>query len=1051
LKAKWGMDRHFISQYPNISSRLLKKVENYSRMKKLLRILVVEDSEDDALLVLHQIKNGGYDIDYERVQTAETMKAALNEKTWDIILSDYKMPHFNGIEALSIFKESGIDIPFIIISGTIGEETAVEAMKAGAHDYVMKNNMLRLLPAIEWELRESKNRAERKLLEQKLIQAEALKISEEKYRNIFDHIPDGLLLLEVTDDGRFRNLEMNSSLANLTGIDRSYMIGKFQEEVVPEETAKIVNAKYRRCVETGLPIEEESELELSVGKRIFQSSFIPIRNETGRIHRIVGITHDITEHKQAVDALRESEEKHRILFRDSPDAYLILKDGIFVDCNPATEVMLRGDRSQIVGQLPEAISPEFQPDGCKSSEAAAEKIKTALTTGINTFEWVHRRFDGTDFFVEVTIALMKLNGKPALFTAWRDITKHKLAEEALRESEERYRQLVEMSPDAIAIHQHGKIVYINTAGAIQFGVQKPQEMIGKSILDVVHPDYRAAVIQRVEKTMSGESAPYAVEKFIKLDGTIFDVEVTAIPSVYQGKPATQVVIRDITERKQAEEALQYEQTLLRLLIDNIPDFIYTKDTACRKTLSNMADVQHMGAKSEAEVLGKDDFAFHPKEIAEKFFTDDQLVIQTGQPLLNCEEYSFDEEGQIKWLLTSKFPLRDEKGQIIGLVGITRDITKPKQAEEALRESEERFRHLFEVSPEAIMLIDPFDTKEDWPIVDCNEIACKMNGYTREELIGKSIDIVNISVGKPEERAVYLEKLRQAPLIHLETFHRHRDGHIFPTEVSTSLVTFLGREMVLGIDRNISERKQAEEEIKLKNEQLLKLNAEKDKFFSIISHDLKSPFNSFLGLTQIMAEELPSLTMSQVQEIAMSMSKSATNLYRLLENLLQWAKMQRGLIPFDPEVILLHPVVDECIATMLEPAKKKGIDLTSDIQENLKVFADNNMLQTVIRNLISNALKFTRKGGKISISAKATGDKSVEISVKDSGIGMKPEMIDNLFRLNVKTNREGTEGEPSSGLGLLLCKEFVEKHGGKIWVESEVGKGSTFHFTLQIGT
>lgn len=326
----------------------------------------------------------------------------------------------------------------------------------------------------------------------------------------------------------------------------------------------------------------------------------------------------------------------------------------------------------------------------------------------------------------------------------------------------------------------------------------------------------------------------------------------------------------------------------------------------------------MGAKSEAEVLGKDDFAFYPKQMAEGFYNDDLTVIQKGEPVLNREEFIIDEKGEKTWLLTSKLPLRDKDNQIIGLVGIGRDITG---------------------------------------------------------------------------------------------------------------------------------RKKAEEEIRLKNEQLLKLNAEKDKFFSIIAHDLRGPFSGFLGLTELMAEDLPSFTMDEIQEFSVSMRNSATNLSHLLENLLQWSRMQQGLIPFDPEVIQLLPVVDECMAIMLEPAKNKGIEITSDIPVDLKVFADNNMLQAVIRNLVSNALKFTRKDGKISVSAKSTGDKCVEISVKDSGIGMKAEMVGNLFRLDVKTNRHGTEGEPSTGLGLLLCKEFVEKHGGKIWVESEVEKGSTFHFTI----
>jgi signal transduction histidine kinase len=240
---------------------------------------------------------------------------------------------------------------------------------------------------------------------------------------------------------------------------------------------------------------------------------------------------------------------------------------------------------------------------------------------------------------------------------------------------------------------------------------------------------------------------------------------------------------------------------------------------------------------------------------------------------------------------------------------------------------------------------------------------------------------------------------------------------------------------------------ADAEIKYQNKELVKLDAEKDKFFSIIAHDLRSPFNSFLGLTQIMAEELPSLTMAQIQEIAIKMSKSATNLYRLLENLLEWSQIKNGTFSFNPEVLQLSLVVNGCVEIMNVSAKNKNIKIANEIAVGIEVLADRNMIQTIIRNLVSNALKFTPKGGKVNISSKASDNKNIEIAIHDSGIGMSHELIDNLFRIDMKTNRLGTDNEPSTGLGLLLCKEFIEKQGGKIWVESEVGKGSTFSFSI----
>jgi signal transduction histidine kinase len=166
----------------------------------------------------------------------------------------------------------------------------------------------------------------------------------------------------------------------------------------------------------------------------------------------------------------------------------------------------------------------------------------------------------------------------------------------------------------------------------------------------------------------------------------------------------------------------------------------------------------------------------------------------------------------------------------------------------------------------------------------------------------------------------------------------------------------------------------------------------------------------------------------------------------LENLLEWSRMEQGLIPFEPKSMLLLPAVTECTSILQDAANNKGIKIQTLVDDKTTVFADHNLLQAVIRNILSNAVKFTPKGGTIIIQGKED-DKNTTISIKDSGIGMDAKILENLFQLDVKTNRKGTDDEPSSGLGLILCKEFVEKHGGKIWVESEENMGSTFYFSL----
>jgi CheY-like chemotaxis protein len=203
----------------------------------------------------------------------------------------------------------------------------------------------------------------------------------------------------------------------------------------------------------------------------------------------------------------------------------------------------------------------------------------------------------------------------------------------------------------------------------------------------------------------------------------------------------------------------------------------------------------------------------------------------------------------------------------------------------------------------------------------------------------------------------------------------------------------------------------------------------------------------MGLTQIMAEELPSLTMDEIQNMAVLMRKSSANLFRLLSNLLEWSSMQRGLTVFKPSAFQLEQKISESLAVVLEVAKRKYITLKYDITPGLMVFGDGNMIEGILRNLVTNATKFTPAGGDVLVSARLNPENLIEISIKDSGIGMNQHMMDHLFNIDENTSREGTEGEPSTGLGLIICKDFVEKHGGRLWVESQVGKGSTFHFTI----
>ncbi len=250
---------------------------------------------------------------------------------------------------------------------------------------------------------------------------------------------------------------------------------------------------------------------------------------------------------------------------------------------------------------------------------------------------------------------------------------------------------------------------------------------------------------------------------------------------------------------------------------------------------------------------------------------------------------------------------------------------------------------------------------------------------------------------------------------------------------------------------ISQRKQMHQTL-IKNERKLQeLNETKDKFFSIIAHDLKNPFNSMLFFSKLLTEDFEQYNCKKQKNFIAIIHKGIKNTYKLLENLLLWSQTQKGIIDFKPQNENLYLLLEETLSLLRQLAEDKGIILKNFISEDMKVWTDKNMLLTILRNLISNAIKFTPKGGEITVSTQLITDKNqqeyTQISVKDTGMGISKEKIIQLFKISENVSTKGTEGETGTGLGLILCKEFVEKHGGKIWVESGVGQGSEFIFTL----
>jgi len=373
-----------------------------------------------------------------------------------------------------------------------------------------------------------------------------------------------------------------------------------------------------------------------------------------------------------------------------------------------------------------------------------------------------------------------------------------------------------------------------------------------------------------------------------------------------------------------------------------------------------------------------------------------------------------------------------------------DITAQKIKEELIKDSEARFENIANTAPVMIWIADV-----EGLFSFVNQVWCDYSGKE----IGDHLGMNWLKDVHQEDQEKLLSNYRNAfrsrESFSFEFRLKRKDGKyewmiIKGTPRFNSENIFMG---FIGSCTNINAQKEFEDKIKKVNDELVEINTAKDKFFSIISHDLRSPLGGLVSLLGIISDE--NLDEEEKQKLINEASLASKQAYALMENLLEWSLVQIGRIPFNPEKTEILPLISKYKPLYNQSLKIKKISLETDTAPGLFVFADVRMTQTILRNLISNAIKFTKSGGTVSVIAESnTG--YVTIKVIDTGVGMDEKDIDKLFRANISHTTKGTAKESGTGLGLMLCKELVEKQGGKIWVESKKDQGSTFYFTLPAG-
>ncbi len=690
--------------------------------------------------------------------------------------------------------------------------------------------------------------------------------------------------------------------------------------------------------------------------------------------------------------------------------------------------------------------------------ARVEESGAMVSEGGVRFEEEYRMIAADGRVVWVHDISSEIVGGPSSPRSWQgflvDVTSRRRTEEQLNESEERYRHLVDHSPDAILVHADGRFVFANQAAAELLTAESPAALIGLPIETIVHPDYRDLVHERAALERLGQAVPLLEERFIRLDGREILVEVAGIPVRYEGRAAGQIVVRDISRRKEAEEQLRSAEERYRALVEHIPAVVYVE------TREGDPESFYISPQVEA-VFGypAEDWRWTTDFWIDHVHPDDRPRVMSDDARSNVERAQFSFEyrflagdGEWRWVHDEATFLEGPDGGGFWQ-GFMLDITERKQVEEQLRDAELRFRTIVEQT-EAI-----FYTQE----INPEDPTSALTAYVAPG----NIDLIGYSIEDIEEdpalwrRIIYPEDRERVIAAHarsnaeggdgfsMEYRIVRKDGQIIWVQDQAALVRLQGKPPYWqGFLLDVTERKVVQEQLaralfaeREAARRLRALDEMKNTFLQAVSHDLRTPLAAILGLAITLERGDVELDATDARDLAGRIAENARKLDRLVTNLLDMDRLARGIVSPKLESVDVGEIVRRIVVAsdQLETTR-----LTMDV-DPVVIPVDASKIERIVENLLANTARHTPSNAHVWVSVHAYEDGAL-IKVEDSGVGVPAELRETIFE-PFQQGPEAPQHSPGVGVGLTLVRRFAELHGGRAWIEERAGGGASFQVFL----